>query len=71
MAIAFNTMDTGVPHNVAVYTEASASTPKFKGETVNAPGTTTYTFNAPGTPGTYFFRCDVNPTTMTGQFIAQ
>jgi hypothetical protein len=23
------------------------------------------------TPGTYFFRCDVHPNTMTGQFIVQ
>jgi plastocyanin len=33
--------------------------------------TVTYTFDAPTTPGTYFFRCDVHPTTMTGSFIVQ
>jgi len=35
----------------------------------NVGATTTYTFTAPSTPGTYFFRCDVHPETMTGQFI--
>lgn len=38
---------------------------------MTGPATTTYTFTAPSTPGTYFFRCDVHPTVMTGQFIVQ
>ncbi len=62
-------MDSGAPHNFAVYTDASAATTIFKGPNVNGPGTTTYTFTAPSTPGTYFFRCDVHPTTMTGSLI--
>jgi len=71
VTVTFNNMDSGVPHNFAVYTDASASTAIFKGQIVNGPGTTTYTFTAPSTKGTYFFRCDVHPTTMTGQFIVQ
>jgi plastocyanin len=65
----FNNMDAGVPHNFALYTDASAATPIFRGELVTGPTTTTYTFTAPSTPGTYFFRCDVHPTTMTGTFV--
>ena len=62
-------MDAGVPHNFAVYTDATASTAIFTGAVVTGPTTTTYTFTAPSTPGSYFFRCDVHPTIMTGQFI--
>jgi plastocyanin len=36
---------------------------------VTGPTTTTYTFTAPSTPGSYFFRCDVHPTQMTGTFV--
>ncbi len=67
--VTFTNMDSGVPHNFAVYTDASASTAIFTGAIVTGPTTTTYTFTAPSTPGTYFFRCDVHPTQMTGQFI--
>jgi plastocyanin len=71
VTINFNNMDSGVPHNFAAYTDQSAATVIFKGDTVTGPGTKTYTFTAPTTPGTYFFRCDVHPTQMTGQFIVQ
>ncbi len=69
VTLTLNNMDSGVPHNFALYTDASAGTTIFKGQIVNGPGTVTYTFTAPSTPGTYFFRCDVHPTTMTGSFI--
>ena len=69
VTVTLNNMDSGVPHNFAVYTDSSASTSIFKGQIVNGPGTMTYTFTAPSTPGTYYFRCDVHPTTMNGQFI--
>lgn len=67
----FNNMDSGIPHNFAAYTNSSTSTTIFKGEVITGPKTTTYTFTAPSKPGTYFFRCDVHPTTMTGQFIVK
>lgn len=69
VAINFNNQDNGVPHNFAVYTDSSASTTIFKGPIITGPNMTTYTFTAPTTPGTYFFRCDVHPTQMNGQFI--
>jgi plastocyanin len=59
-----------VPHNLAVYTDKSAAQVIFKGDTIRS-SSITYTFTAPVTPGTYFFRCDVHPTSMTGQFIVQ
>jgi len=71
VTINFNNKDT-IPHNFALYTNSSAATPAiFQGQTVTGPTTVTYTFTAPAAPGTYFFRCDVHPTTMTGSFIVQ
>jgi plastocyanin len=71
MTVNFSNKDNGMPHNFAVYTDSSASTPIFKGQTITGIANATYTFNAPAKAGTYFFRCDVHPTIMTGQFIVQ
>jgi plastocyanin len=71
VTVNFNNKDASVPHNFAVYSDSSATTPIFKGQIVTGPTTTTYTFTAPSTPGTYFFRCDVHPTQMTGQFVVE
>lgn len=61
-----------VPHNLAVYTNSSAQQVIFRGQTVTGPNASiTYEFNAPSQPGTYFFRCDVHPTQITGSFIVQ
>ncbi len=64
----FNNMDSGVVHNFALYTDSSAKTRIFVGDFVTGPKTVTYTFDAPSTPGTYFFRCDIHPTVMFGNF---
>jgi plastocyanin len=69
VALTFVNDDAGVPHNFALYTDSSASVQIFTGALVTGPATTVYTFTAPGTPGTYFFRCDPHPATMTGSFI--
>ena len=70
VTINFNNKDS-VAHNFALYTDSSASPPAiFQGQIITA-STTTYKFTAPTTPGTYFFRCDVHPTMMTGNFIVQ
>ncbi|MCC7554581.1 MAG: cupredoxin domain-containing protein [Methanoculleus marisnigri] len=68
VTIEFDNRDDGVPHNVAVYTDSSASDAIFVGEIVMGPTRATYTLTAPETPGNYFFRCDVHPA-MHGAFI--
>jgi plastocyanin len=65
----FDNQDSGIPHNFAAYTNSSASTSIFVGQMINGPSKVTYTFTAPATPGTYYFRCDAHPFTMTGSFI--
>jgi plastocyanin len=57
------------PHNFALYTNSGASQSIFVGQVIAGPKTITYTFTAPSVPGTYFFRCDVHPTAMTGSFV--
>ena len=66
--------DAGVPHNVALYTDQSAT--KLLGgatsaeDTITGPATTQYDIN-PLPAGTYFFRCDVHPTAMFGTFVVK
>jgi plastocyanin len=71
VTITFINNDNGVPHNIAFYTSAEATTVIYKGARRTGVSTVTYTFDAPTTPGTYFFRCDVHPSTMTGEFIVK
>lgn len=65
----FDNQDSGVPHDVAFYTDSSASNNIYRSLAITGPNKITDTFIAPSTPGNYFFRCDFHPTTMTGQFI--
>jgi plastocyanin len=56
------------PHNVAIYTDESASEALFVGEIFGGPGSRIYQLPAIA-PGTYVFRCDVHPE-MRGQLTA-
>ena len=71
VTITFINNDNGVPHNIAFYTSSAATTVIYKGARITGVSTVPYTLDAPTTPGTYFFRCDVHPSTMTGQFIVK
>ncbi|HET7173328.1 MAG TPA: cytochrome c oxidase subunit II [Nocardioidaceae bacterium] len=68
--ITFDNMDKGVPHNVAIYSDSTASKVLFRGQIVTGPKTVTY--HVPALPaGTYYFRCDVHPTAMHGTFVVK
>lgn len=58
--IAFDNMDSAVPHNVAVYADEAHTKALFTGDLVVGPLKVDYKFPAPA-PGSYFFRCDVHP----------
>ncbi len=70
VTIAFNNMERD-PHNFALYESPEAASAIFIGDIIRGPATIDYDFVAPGTPGTYFFRCDAHPFTMTGSFIVE
>ncbi len=57
-----------IPHNVAIYTDSAATDALFTGDPDNG-GVTTYEVKPPLDAGTFFFRCDFHPTTMTGTFV--
>ncbi|HKN91491.1 MAG TPA: cupredoxin domain-containing protein [Acidimicrobiia bacterium] len=67
--IAFDNEDRGIPHNVSIYQDDTASKALFKGEVIEGPKKITY--NVPALPeGRYYFRCDPHPEFMYGAFIS-
>jgi plastocyanin len=69
VTVNFDNQDSGIPHNFAVYESSAAQNAIFKGQIITGPAKTTYAFTAPSKPGTYYFRCDVHPNQMNGQFV--
>ncbi len=67
--INFDNQDDDRSYNFSVYTRADAQTRMFVGDTVAAGAQTTYQFPAGKTPGTYYFRCDLYPINMHGDFV--
>ena len=64
--LSFDNQD-GAPHNVAIYTDSSASQSLFKGDIFSSEKRV---YQVPAlAPGSYFFRCDVHPD-MTGTIVA-
>ena len=68
--VTFDNQDPAILHNLSIYTDDSATEALFTGAMVTGPDTVTYKVDALD-PGTYFFRCDVHPTTMFGTFVVQ
>jgi Cupredoxin-like domain len=67
--LSFDNQDPGIPHNVAIYVDSSATTALFVGEVFD--GSKVVDYQVPALPaGTYFFRCDVHHQ-MTGTFVAE
>ena len=65
VTISFENKDNGTPHNVHVFKGTDASGTDV-GSTDVAAGPITQTLTLTLTAGTYFYHCDVHPTTMTG-----
>jgi plastocyanin len=62
--ITFDNQDSGIPHNIDIFTDTTYTTSLFKGDLVT--GVASQDYNVPALdPGTYAFRCDVH-TNMTG-----
>jgi plastocyanin len=63
--IAFDNKDGGIPHNINVFDGKDASA-KSLGATAIEAGPVKQELTLDLKPGTYYFQCDVHPTTMTG-----
>jgi plastocyanin len=61
--ITMDNQDAGIPHNIDVY-DKKDGTSLFKTDT--SPGVTKETLDVKLDAGTYYFQCDVHPTTMFG-----
>jgi plastocyanin len=74
LTIDFANQDPNVPHNMEIFTDSSATSrlggAKDASDIVTGPGTATYKVDALKA-GTYFFHCDIHPTTMTGTFVVK
>ena len=73
VSIELENRDSGVPHNVSVYRSAEANDsvkPVFVGHIVTGVTTANYVFKSPDA-GVYYFRCDLNPATMSGTFLVE
>ncbi|TAK56630.1 MAG: hypothetical protein EPO22_13400 [Dehalococcoidia bacterium] len=72
--LTIDNQDNAIPHNFSLYAseDAAKSGEKAIAGTKPTAGVVQeeLLFNAPPA-GTYFFRCDVHPTTMTGTFVVQ
>ncbi len=69
VVLTFDNQDSGVSHNVAVYTAQDAKQNLFRGELFPGKEQREYRFQAPEA-GVYYFRCDAHPG-MDGVFIAK
>lgn len=70
--VTFSNDDTGVPHNWALFSDAAATQrvggAPSPGDIVAAGSKQTYNLKALQA-GTYYFHCDIHPTTMNGTFV--
>jgi plastocyanin len=70
--VAFDNQDAGVPHNWELFKDPAYSTraggAASPSDIITGPDQVSYDVDALQA-GTYFFRCDVHPTTMTGQLL--
>ena len=73
VSLRFMNDDSGIPHNWAAYTDSDATEllPGAITEICSGDCSEEITFTAPTEPGTYYFRCDVHPTVMTGSFVVE
>jgi plastocyanin len=68
VTLTFVNEDAAGLHNFALYTNSRATEKIFGSDAKAGPLTEDVRFTAPSSPGTYFFRCDAHPDTMTGSF---
>src|SRR5581483_1555722 len=70
VTVTFDNKDNGVPHNIHFFKGTDASGESVAATDVKSgPATDTLTMNLEA--GTYFYHCDIHPTTMKGTLTVQ
>jgi plastocyanin len=70
LVISFRNQDSGVVHNVAIYSDAQRTRRLFQGKLFQ--GVATVPYHVPALPaGTYYFQCDVHTQTMNGTLVVR
>ncbi len=69
--VTFKNLDTGIPHNFAVYKDASMKDKIFVGKIIRGVDTVTEEFISPKETGVYYFQCDIHRSLMNGKFIVK
>lgn len=64
VTIVFNNQDKAIAHNIHFFSKSSGASIGMT-EVTDGPSTDTLSLGTLA-PGTYFYKCDVHPTTMTG-----
>jgi plastocyanin len=71
-SVTFKNEDTGIQHTWALFTDSSAAQrlggAASPSEAITGPDEKTYQLKALQ-PGSYFYRCDIHPTVMTGTLV--
>ena len=71
LTVTFDNQDSGTPHNLHFYKGADATAPSIANTDI-ATGPVTQTLKVgPLDAGTYYYQCDVHPTTMNGVLTVQ
>ena len=68
--IVFDNQDPSIPHNLSIYTDEECDHVAVHGGHRDRSRRGHVHVDALEA-GTYFFRCDVHPTTMTGTFVVE
>jgi mono/diheme cytochrome c family protein/plastocyanin len=71
LTITLDNQDTAIPHNVHFFNGADATAPSIGKTEINSGPLTETLKIGPLDPGTYYYQCDVHPTTMFGTLTVQ
>jgi mono/diheme cytochrome c family protein/plastocyanin len=71
LTITLDNQDPAVPHNVHFFAGADATAPSVGNTEINSGPLTETLKIGPLDPGTYYYQCDVHPTTMFGTLTVQ
>ena len=67
--ILLTNLDNGKPHNFALYSDAEGKLPVYRGNSITGIDRKAYSFATPR-PGTYYYRDDLTPGFVMGEYVS-